>query len=795
MAPVSGSRLGPYEIVSPLGQGGMGEVYRAHDPRLGRDVAIKVLPANVASDPDSRERFEREAKAISQLSHPHICTLYDIGEHGGQHFLVMELLEGQTLRDQISGKSLPIDQFFELAIQIADALDAAHTSGIIHRDIKPANIFVTRRGQAKILDFGLAKLALQRGAVTGGAAMSVLPTRTGDEHLTDPGTALGTVAYMSPEQARGIEVDARSDLFSFGAVLYEMATGRPAFSGRTTAVLFDEVLNRAPTVPGQLNPALPPELGRIITKCLEKSRDLRCQSASELRADLMRAKRDLDSGRSDNARRTEATTPRPRAPARPDASRRSRATARSTEGPIDSVAVLPFVNASGNPDSEYLSDGIGDTLINTLSQLDGLRVVPRTLVARYKGQSPDPRKVGRDLKVRALVTGRVSHRGDALSIQAELVDVRKISQLWGEHYTRKLADVLAVEEEISRAIAEKLRVRLTRDDENRLRRQRAGNVHAYQLYLKGRYEFTRSGDDGLKKATAYFEQATAHDPSYALAYAGLARVYISRSLLGYLTPAEALPKAVAAAKKAIELDDGVAEAHARLGFTSLMQDWNWRQSEQEFQRALALDPNNDLAHVDYGVMLVTCGRFDEAIAEARRAQELDPVSPLVATGLGFFLVAAHRYDEGIEQIENALALEPDFVPAHIHLARAYRLRGLHDRAMAESHKLTELASSIGQADCAASYAASGRKTEALRVLNELMARSERSRLRGFFLALVYASLHDTEQTFVWLENAYEQHELFLVFLNVYQEFDGLHTDPRFQDLVRRIGIPSAEIDS
>lgn len=334
-------------------------------------------------------------------------------------------------------------------------------------------------------------------------------------------------------------------------------------------------------------------------------------------------------------------------------------------------------------------------------------------------------------------------------------------------------------------------MRLTHDDESRLRKQRARNVDAYQLYLKGRYEMNRSGDDGLKKATAYFEQAIARDPSYALAYAGLARVYISRNILGYLPPVEALPKAVAAAKKAIELDDRVADAHARLGFTSLLHDWNWRQSEQEFQRALTLDPNNGLAHADYGMMLVTRGRFDEAIAEARRAQELDPVSPLITTVLGFHLVAAHRYDEGIEQIENALALEPDFVPAHFHVSRAYCLRGLPDLAMVKSQRLLELGNPLGESFIAASYAASGRKAEALKVLDELIARSERSHSGAFLIAVVYALLHDSEQTFVWLEKAYKQHELFLAFLNVWEEFDSLHADPRFQDLVRRIGIPTS----
>jgi serine/threonine protein kinase/Tfp pilus assembly protein PilF len=787
----AGARLGPYEIQSVIGAGGMGEVYRARDTRLLRDVAIKVLPAHVESDPDSRQRFEREAKAISQISHPNICTLHDIGEHEGQHFLVMELLDGHTLADHISGKPVSTEQFFDLAIQIADALDAAHTNGIVHRDIKPTNIFVTRRGHAKILDFGLAKLAPAAAGDAQGIEVSALATKVPEGRLTNAGMTLGTIAYMSPEQARGVELDARSDLFSLGVVLYEMATGRPAFSGKTTAILFDEILNRAPTAPGRLNADLPSEVERIIAKCLEKDRDLRCQSAAELRADLKRVRRDVDTARPVDDRRAEAAKLNSTASAKPASARRAVSTAMPAEGPISSVAVLPFVNSGGNPDSEYLSDGIGDTLINTLSELDGLRVAPRTLVARYKGQTVDPRTAGRALKVRALVTGRVSQRGDTLNIQAELVDVNKMSQIWGEQYTRKMADLLSLQEDISRAIAEKLRTRLTRDDESRLAKKGTANAEAYQLYLKGRHQWNKRTGDGMKRATTFFEEAIARDPFYALAYAGLAETYASRATFGYLPPADGYPKAVAAARRAIAMDDRVADAHACLGLTNLLYEWNWAQSEHEFRCALALDPNNVTGHAWYSVLLDSLGCSDEAIVESKRAQELDPVSPIVTTGVGLALLRARRYDEAIEQLKNALALEPDLVPAHVQLARAYHLRGLHDLSMAESQRLVQLGFPRGDALMAQSYAAAGRTAEALEVLNELIDRSERSHSGAFLIADVYALLGDFDKTLVWLEQAYKQHDALLVFLNVWPEFETLRGDARFQDLVRRVGIPSA----
>jgi serine/threonine protein kinase/TolB-like protein/tetratricopeptide (TPR) repeat protein len=844
MSIAPGTRLGPYELVSLLGSGGMGQVYRARDPRLGRNVAIKVLPPEFSSDPDRLRRFEREARAVAALNHPHICTIHDIGEHDNQRFLVMELLEGQTLAERLamgaqSQRAIPVGEALGIAIQITDALDAAHTSGIVHRDLKPANIFVTKRGQTKVLDFGLAKLA-RHGHAGAPAGATGLPTALDEAHLTSPGMALGTIAYMSPEQARGDETDARTDLFSFGGVLYEMATGRQAFAGRTTAVIFDEILNKAPLAPVRINPGVPPELERIITKALEKDEDLRYQSAADIRADLKRLKRDLESGRlrasSDEAAGVEVSSPAPtqrvssaESPARPAAAASSRAgfdaaiapgvarrrglgllvasgtvalllvgvfgwrlwlDSRSTGGAIDSIAVLPFVNASGSPDADYLSDGLADTLTNSLAQIRTLRVVPRTLVAQYKNRTVDPRQAGRDLNVRAIVTGRVVQRGDRLTVQAELIDAVSVAQLWGDQFDRRLADVLTVQAELSRAIADNLRLRLSSEDQQRVAARGTQDTEAYQLYLKGRHEWNTRTRDGMSRATRYFEQALQRDPSYALPNAWLANVYIIQAFYGYLSPHEAYPKAVAAARTAIALDERSADAHATLGWTSLWHEWNWAESQREFQRALALDPDSAIAQAWYGSHLTTRGRGDESVAEFRRALTLDPLSPGIHLGVGYTLTLMRRYDEAVQPLQKALELQPDFAAPHRYLAAIYRQKGMKDLAIAESRRAIELGDPLGQVELAVTYAAFGQRAQAATLLIPLMEESRRSRTGGFDIARVFATLGDKEQAFARLEEAYTQHDQWLIFLAVHPDFDSLRGDARFQALVRRIGIPT-----
>jgi eukaryotic-like serine/threonine-protein kinase len=777
-----GRRLGPYEILAPIGAGGMGEVYRARDVRLNRDVAIKVLPEHLAKDPEALARFQREAKAVAALAHPNILVLYDVGSEQEVQYAVTELLEGETLRERLSRGPLAWRKVAELGSAIAEGLAAAHSKGIVHQDVKPANIFLTSDGRVKILDFGLAEM---RNA----------PSQTEDTAtLTEAGPAvMGTIGYMSPEQVRGEKAEAASDVFSLGCVLYEMVTGRRAFSGKSATDTMAAILKDEPPAVADSGQSSSPDLDRVIERCLAKNPAQRFHSAH----DLAFALRSLSS--STGEQRTVAEPVR-MGRVRVAAAMAALALILAAAGfyfwrsrasrNIDSLAVLPFVNAGGGQDAEWLSDGLTESLIDSLSGLPNLKVMSRSAVFRYKGKDADPRAAGKELGVRAVLVGRITQRGDSLSVNAELVNTDDNSELWGDRYNRKLADVLAVQQDIVAQIAGKLRAKLSSAQKTEMARGQTENPEAYQLYLKGRYYAGKFDAENLKKGYAYFQQAIALDPNYALAYDGLA-YYCELVEDLYFPVDEVMPKAKAAAQKALAIDDSIAESHVEMGNVYTFYDFDWAGAEREFKRAIELSPNYAPAHEYYSWYLIAVGRASEAVAESRRAEELDPLSAEISSLTGWWLYLARRYDEAVTQFHKCLDLDPNYAVCHTVLGQTYEQQGRFSEAVASEAKALKVdpERTWAAAESARVYAPSGRRAEAQRGLDELLALSKRSRVSNYLLATFYTALGDKKHAQDSLEQAYSDRSFYFDFLKSDPQMDSLRSEPRFQELLRRMSFP------
>jgi serine/threonine protein kinase/tetratricopeptide (TPR) repeat protein len=798
-----GQTISHYRILEKLGEGGMGVVYKAHDTKLDRLVAMKFLPHHLTADDAERARFLQEARAASALNHPNVCTIHDINEEAEHQFIVMEFVDGTTLKQKFPVENL--QDALRYALQIGEALQEAHVKGIVHRDIKAENIMVNRRNQVKVMDFGLAKLK-------------------GSLKLTKTSSTVGTLAYMAPEQIHGGEVDARSDIFSFGVVLFEMLTGHLPFRGDHEAAMMYSILNGEPESVQKTRQDISVDIDRIIHRALEKDPEDRYQHVDDMVSELRRAQK--QSTRISRATLGEIPfrpsggmipDPQPMEPALSRAKTTGQSQMRSRRlvwlgtillvlvagligyvsffgkhhQTIDSLAVLPFTNVGADPNTEYLSDGITESLINTLSQLSNLSVRSGALVFHYKGKNVDPLKAGNELGVKAVLTGRVTQRGDDLQISTELVDISNSNHIWGEQYNKKLSDILVVQQDISKEISQQLSLKLVGEDEKKLTKRSTENTEAYQLYLKGKFHWNKRKADDLQKAADYFNRAIEKDPSFALAYAGLASTYNILPEYSGLPARDFIPRAEAAARRALQLDATLAEPHAALGLIKYEYQWNWEGADKELKRAMELDPNYPTIYHWYSNSLEEQGKLEEALSEIKRAQELDPLSPVITSNVGEVLFFLHRYDPAIEQFNKTIELDPNFPPAHQYLAAAYAQQGKFDEAISELHKVRQIVGAqdpTGIGDLGYVYAKAGKKDEAMKMLNHLFEFSKNGHTLSVQVAYVYAGLGDNDKAFEWLEKGYDEQNEQLGYLKIDHIWDSLRSDSRYTAMLKKIGL-------
>src|SRR5712691_10608257 len=812
----------------------MGEVYLALDTKLDRKVALKILPAEVATHRDRMKRFVQEAKAASALNHPNIITIHLIDVTDSGHFIATEFIDGETLRQHIRSAPLKLGGVLDIAGQIASALSAAHAASIVHRDIKPENVMVRRDGIVKVLDFGLAKLT-ERSSPD--SVDMEAPTRPVVN--TEPGMVMGTAIYMSPEQARGMEVDARTDIFSLGVVIYEMVAGCLPFAGSNANEIMANILNDKEALPlARYNQEAPAELERIIGKALRKNRDERYHTVQDLLLDLKALKQNLEfeahlsrsapaSTRDDRLMASggpsTATLPHPVSSTFEDSRAHPTSSAeylvsgikqhklaaglivialvigvaglsfylyrRNTEVAVESIAVLPFENQSHDPNTDYLSDGVTESIINSLTQLPNLKVIARSSVFRYKGKETDPFAIGKELGVRAVLTGRLMQRGDNIVISTELLDVRDGKQLWGEQYSKKVSDLLSVQRDIAKEITGTLRLTLSGEEQSRIGKHYTDNAEAYQLYLQGRFYWNKRTEESYQKAIDYFHQAIEKDPNYALAYTGLADCYSFLSSQGIRPPHDVFPLAKEAATKAIQIDNSLSEAHTSLAYIKLYYDWDWAAAESEYKQAIALNPNYATPHHGYAYLLISSGRTEEAIAEIKKAEAIDPLSLIFQTDHGEYYYFARRPDEAIAQLQKAIDMDPSFVRAHFLMGRALIQKGQCNEGIDEALKAKQMVPAVEALGwLAQEYASCGRKAEAEKTQADLRELSKQHYVSPHWFAAVQASLGNKDEAFKWLDQALDGRFGPLIYLKVNPIWDPLRSDPRFAERLRRVGL-------